>query len=110
MVTVDCFLNYLKKAYREANRILTKEGRIIIGMLHKDGPIAQKYMNKKEIGVYQNANFHTVNETIDLLKASGFSYFNTCQTLFSMNPEGVETPKPAHDQGSFVAIEAIKSA
>lgn len=110
MVTVDCFLNDLKKAYREANRILTKEGRIIIGMLHRDGAIAQKYMNKKESGVYQNANFHTVNETIDVLKACGFSHFNTCQTLFSMNPEGVETPKPGHDQGSFVAIEAIKSA
>jgi hypothetical protein len=77
--------------------------------LHKDGAVAQKYMGITESEVYKNVRFHKVPETMQQLKISGFSGFNTYQTLLSMPPEEVEMPIPGHDRGSFVTIEAIKT-
>lgn len=109
MVTVDCFMADVGKVYLEIFRILRRGGKLIVGTLHKDGAVAQKYMGMTESEVYKNARFHKVPETMQQLKISGFSGFNTYQTLFSMPPEEVEMPIPGHDRGSFVAIEAIKS-
>lgn len=109
MVTIDCFVNDLKKVFQEAYRILSKGGTLIIGTLHQDGAIAQKYLSMEDNGVYKNAHLNSVNDTIALLNSCGFTGFETCQTLFSMNPEMVETPIAGHDKGSFVSIKAIKS-
>ena len=66
-------------------------------------------MSMTDNEVYKNAHFHEISETIQQLKKSGFSGFNTCQTLFEMNPAEIEMPVKGHDKGSFVAIEALKS-
>ena len=66
-------------------------------------------MGMTDSEVYKSAQFHTISETIEQLKKSGFSAFNTCQSLFNMHPEKIETPLPGHDKGSFVAIDAIKT-
>jgi len=109
MVTVDPFVEDIEKVYREIFRILQSGGKLIVGTLHKDGEIAQKYMNMNDNGVYKNARFHAVSETLQQLKSSGFSKFNTCQSLFIMQPQKIEIPIPGHDKGSFVAIEATKT-
>lgn len=109
MVTVDPFVEDIEKVYREIFRILRKGGKLIVGTLHKDGEIAQKYMGMTDSGVYKNARFHSVSETLEQLKSNGFSKLNTCQTLVNQQPEKVEIPISGHDKGSFVAIEALKT-
>lgn len=109
MVTVDPFVDDIVKAYHEIFRVIKTGGKLVVGTLHNDGAIAQKYMGMTENEVYKNAHFHTISETIEQLEISGFSVFNTCQTLFDMQPGEIEIPIPGHDKGSFVAIEAIKA-
>jgi len=108
MVAVDPFVENIELVYREIYRVLKTGGKLIIGTLHKEGAVAQKYMGMTDSEVYKSAQFHTVSETIEQLKTSGFSTFNTCQSLFSIQPEKIETPIQGHDKGSFVAIEANK--
>lgn len=109
MVAVDPFVQDIEKVYREIFRILNPKGKLIVGTLHKEGAVAQKYMGMNESKVYKSANFHTVAETIQQLTLADFSDFETCQTLFSISPTEIEIPKLGHDKGSFVAIETIKT-
>ena len=108
MVAVDPFVEDAVKAYQEIFRILKIGGKLIIGTLHKEGEVAQKYMEMADSEVYKSAQFHTVSESIQQLRLSGFTTFNTCQALFTMQPVKEEVPIPGYDKGSFVAIEAIK--
>lgn len=108
MVAVDPFVNDIVKVYSEIFRVLKKGSNLVVGTLHRDGEVAQKYMDMKDNEVYKNAKFHTVPETIRQLEMTGFSEFETCQTLFSMRPDKLEMPVPGHDKGSFIAINAIK--
>ena len=108
MIAVDPFVENIGQVYLEIFRILKSGGKLIVGTLHKEGVVAQKYMEMTENEVYKNANFHAISETIKQLDISGFSGFNTCQTLFGMQPSEIEIPIPGHDKGSFVAIEALK--
>ena len=108
MVTVDPFVDDIVKVYNEIFRVLKSGGKLVVGTLHKEGEMAQRYMEMTENEVYKNAYFHTISETIKQLEISGFSGFNTCQTLFEMQPDEIEIPIPGHDKGSFVAIEALK--
>lgn len=109
MVTVDPFVQDIEKVYHEIFRILKSEGKLIVGTLHKEGAIAQKYIGMSNSEVYKCAQFHSVFETIQQLKTSGFKTFKTCQSLFTMLPVVVETPIPGHDKGSFVVIKAVKT-
>lgn len=108
MVTVDPFVEDIEKVYNEIFRILKAGGKLIVGTLHKEGEIAQDYLGMSDRGVYKNARFHSVSETLQLLKSNGFTNFNTCQTLINLQSKEVEMPIEGHDKGSFVAIEAVK--
>jgi ubiquinone/menaquinone biosynthesis C-methylase UbiE len=109
MVTVDPFVDDIEKVYREIFRILKTGGKLIVGTLHKEGEIAQKYSGMIDNGFYKNARFHSVPETLQQLQSNGFTKFNTCQTLANQQPETIEMPIMGYDKGSFVAIEALKT-
>ena len=108
MVAVDPFVQDIEQVYREIFRILKRGGKLIVGTLHKEGAVAQKYMNMTDSKVYENAMFHTVLETMQQLENATFSEFNICQTLFEIHPQIIEMPISGYDKGSFVAIEAFK--
>lgn len=108
MVAVDPFVQNINKVYSEIFRILKPGGKLIVGILHKEGAVAQKYMAMQDSPVYRNAQFHTIEETKQQLSASGFSGLDTFQSLFNSQPTQIETPTPGHDKGSFVAIETLK--
>jgi len=108
MVAVDPFVKNIEKVYSEIYRILKPDGKLVVGTLHKNGAVANKYISMTDSEVYRNALFHTIEETLNQLKASGFKTFQTCQTLTQIKPEMLELPITGHDKGSFVAIEAKK--
>ncbi|GAA0892799.1 class I SAM-dependent methyltransferase [Fulvivirga kasyanovii] len=109
LIAVDHFILEPEKAYREIFRVLAKEGKLLVGTLHKDGEVAQKRMNMDDPGTNKNVCFRTVEETVKQLKKAGFSGFKTCQTLLTVHPDKAEKPTPGHDKGSFVVIEALKA-
>ncbi len=103
MVTVDCFLDDVPKAFAEAHRVLMPGGSLVVAFLDRDGAIAKKY---KESGkaAYQNARFHSLEEIAAWMLGTGFQDFRFAQTLFSESPEEMEIPDYRTGKGSFGVV------
>lgn len=84
MITTDCFLDNLSKAFTEAHRIIKKNGFFIVAMIDKDGELGKQYEAKKTTSIwYKDAHFHSAHEITDLLQQAGFKNFEYWQTLFT---------------------------
>lgn len=106
MVTVDCFLNDVSKAFSEVHRILVNDGVFIIAFLDKVTPLGQlyeknKYMHKS----YKNANFHSSEKIAELLKNTGFEILKKKQTIYSLENQYQES-KDGFGEGVFAVIKA----
>ncbi|MGM0934941.1 MAG: class I SAM-dependent methyltransferase [Bacteroidota bacterium] len=109
MVTVDCFLQDVAKAFKEAWRITKPGGSIIIGMIDKSSPLGRKYQEqKKDNPFYKSARFHDVKEIKDLLEEAGFQNLSFWQTLVNTKEEVFEQPIKGYGKGGFVVIKAQK--
>lgn len=109
MITVDCFLDDMHKAFEETHRVLKPGGALIIGMIDKSSPLGAIYQEKKKDNVfYCEATFHTVEEVTSALKKTGFKEFNYWQTLINILNETLEEPQPGFGKGGFAVISAIK--
>jgi ubiquinone/menaquinone biosynthesis C-methylase UbiE len=106
-----CHLNNVKRAFKEAYRILKPKGSIIIGFIDKDQKIGKTYEeNKMRSTFFRYANFYSVVYVTRLLKETGFAAFEYNQTLFGELDEikEVQLPKQGFGQGSFVVVKAVK--
>ena len=75
MITTICFLYNPLKALQEANRVIKKDGFLIIGFIDKDSSVGKKYHStKKESKFYNDATFYSANEVVSLSKSANFSY------------------------------------
>ncbi len=107
MVTVDCFLEDIAKAFREIHRILVKDGIFIIAFLDKDTPLGQEYeKNKPKSRSYKNAKFHTAEEIEKYLKNADYKILARKQTIFTLENKYQES-KDGCGQGVFAVIKAI---
>lgn len=106
MVTVDCFLDDVLKAFIEVKRILVINGVFIIAFLDRSTPLGNLYeQNKQKHKSYMGANFHSAEEIIFLLEEAGFEISDKKQTVFSLNNTFQET-KDGVGEGLFVVIKA----
>ncbi|MDP3359193.1 MAG: class I SAM-dependent methyltransferase [Lutibacter sp.] len=106
-----CHLNNVKRAFKEAYRILKPKGSIIIGFIDKDQKIGKTYEeNKMRSTFFRYANFYSVVQVTKLLKEAGFTEFEYNQTLFGELDEinELQLPKQGFGQGSFVVVKAVK--
>jgi len=111
MITTICFVDDIRSAFREANRVLKDRGSFIIGFIDRDSPIGKLYERYKEKNVfYRVATFYTVDEVISHLKEAGFQDFKFSQTVFHSlsDIKSIEQSKAGYGEGSFVVIRAIK--
>ena len=109
-VTV-CHLKNLKKALKEAHRVLKSDGSIIIGFLDKEQQIARSYTAKRnQSNFYKNAVFYSVERMKQLLTKAGFTNLKYNQTLFGDLEEinEIQIPKQGTGEGSFVVVKALK--
>jgi len=104
-----CFVENPQKVLKEARRVLKKKGKIIIGIIDKNSFLGKFYQKKKGV-FYKQANFFSVREVRDLLKAAGFSRFSHYQTIFKLpdKTNSIEKPQKGFGKGGFVVISAKK--
>jgi ubiquinone/menaquinone biosynthesis C-methylase UbiE len=108
MITTDCFLDNISKAFTEAHRIISKNGFFIIAMIDKDSELGKQYEAKKATSIwYKDAHFHSVHEITDQLQQAGFTNFEYWQTLFT-NKEELTDTLPGFGKGGFVVIRSQK--
>jgi ubiquinone/menaquinone biosynthesis C-methylase UbiE len=108
MVTVDCFLDDVPKAFAEAHRVLKPGGSFVVAFLDKNGAVVKKY-ERSGSPSYLNAHFHSPEEIVEWLTETGFSDLRFAQTLVGENPESQEVPKTGVGEGSFGVISGRKN-
>ena len=86
MVTVDCFLDDVLKAFLEIKRILADKGYFIVAFLDRATPLGKIYEKNKHLHrSYKDAKFHSANEIEDLLEKTGFKIIESKQTVYSLD-------------------------
>ena len=102
-----CFVENPLKVLKESRRVLKKNGKVVIGIVDKDSFLGKYYQKKKSI-FYKKANFFSVKELTDLLKATGFNKFSYYQTIFQLPKEinSIEKTKKGFEKGGFIVVSA----
>jgi ubiquinone/menaquinone biosynthesis C-methylase UbiE len=106
-----CYLEDPVQAFKEASRVLKNSGSIIVGIIDRDRPIGQDYVDRKSHSLfYKHARFYSVDRTRDMLEEAGFRNFEFTQTLFGKLDEIQEPqdPEEGFGKGGFVVIKATK--
>ena len=111
MVTVICFFDDVRKAFREVFRVLKPSGTLVVAFIDRASPLGKKYdERKKETVYYAEATFHSAAEVRGYLEEAGFRSFSACQTIFGKHGE-MKEPDPVREgdgEGCFVVIRAEK--
>ena len=114
IIVTLCFVENPEKVLEEASRVLTKDGRVILGLILKESPWAHFYMKKGEAGniFYKNATFYSFNELKAMIKKSELAIINVCSTIFQKpteKPLHFETPRKGYyGKAGFIAVKAKK--
>ncbi len=107
-VTTICFVDDIEKSFKEARRVLKKNGSVIIGFVDKNSELGRKYLKKKgKSKFYSSATFYTAEEILNYLSQLGFKGFKIVQTILPENEK--ELVKNGFGEGSFVVIRADKT-
>jgi SAM-dependent methyltransferase len=97
MVTVICFFDDVRQAFREAYRVLKPSGSLVVAFIDRESPLGKKYdERKKETVYYAAATFHSAEEVRGYLGEAGFRSFTVCQTIFGKHGE-MKEPDPVRD-------------
>jgi ubiquinone/menaquinone biosynthesis C-methylase UbiE len=111
MVTTVCFVDDILKSFREINRILKSDGKLIIGFVDRESPLGKIYHKMKEKNkFYRTATFYSTTELISYLNKSNFMVLEVIQTVFGelSNINKVQSFKTGYGIGGFVVTDAIK--
>jgi len=113
LIVTVCFLDSPLNVLKEANRILTPGGKIVLGLVLSESPWGRFYQQKKDEGhrFYKFANFYSHDEAVGLLEQAGFVTEKTISTLFQMPDEvkNVEEPRVGYfPDAGFTIIVADK--
>jgi SAM-dependent methyltransferase len=108
-----CFLDSPSDVLKEANRILTHDGKLILGVVLAGSPWGKLYAQKKKEGhrFYRYARFYSYDAVKLLLMQAGFKIEKTISTLFQEpgNVNRVEEPEEGFSpDAGFTIIMAGK--
>lgn len=111
-VTTLCFLDNPEAALKEAHRVLSPGGNILIGILDPDSPPgAPFFREKKGSPFFQGARYHSVESVASLMRKTGFNVFEFRQVL-RQKAHSTDKAAPVEEgygQGLFAVIKATKS-
>jgi SAM-dependent methyltransferase len=112
-VVTLCFVDSPREILSEAARLLKNGGKVVLGLILKEGPWGQLYQREKETGhrFYSHAMFYSYGELDVLLKQAGFSVEQIASTLFQSPGEvkHIELPRQGFFQSAgFTVVLASK--
>ena len=104
-----CFVEHPVEVIKEAKRILNENGKLIIGIIDKKSKLGQSYLKKNSV-FYNQAQFFSTEEVIQMLRKIGFYSIKTSQALFHDPYKMTEIGqfKEGHGQGGFVVVTGVK--
>ncbi|MDY7035710.1 MAG: class I SAM-dependent methyltransferase [Thermodesulfobacteriota bacterium] len=111
MVTTVCFVDDINRALREAHRVLSHEGVLVIGFIDRNSIVGKTYSSRQNENVfYKEATFFSVDELIGRMNRAGFIDLTFNQTIFKALSQTTrdEQVKPGHGEGTFVVIRGRK--
>jgi len=112
VVITLCFVKNVDDLIKEARRVLAYGGKIIFGIIDKNSHMGKVYQEKKKNKhrFYQEANFYSTDEVIQLLKNHNFVEISTYQTIFQPLSDltKIDIPKKGFGSGGFSAISGEK--
>jgi ubiquinone/menaquinone biosynthesis C-methylase UbiE len=110
IITTLCFVKDPLQVLKEAQRVLRKDGKLVLCIVDRDSFLGRFYQKSKSV-FYKQIKFFGVEELANLLKATGFGRFSIYQTIYEF-PEkinAIQKPKKGFGEGGFVIISAYKS-
>lgn len=108
MVTVDCFLENVSKAFLEVQRVLVGSGIFVIAFLDRATILGELYEKNKHLdNSYKDANFHSAKEISKLLEEAGFKIQDMRQTIYTLDNK-IQEIKNGTGEGLFAVIKAKK--
>jgi len=111
LVTTICFVDDVAQTLREADRVLSPTGRLVLGYVDVDSPLGRTYRESSdETPFYRDATFVATDDLLDALEAAGFREFEFVQTVFGPLDE-VDDSEPVeagYGDGSFVGLAASR--
>jgi ubiquinone/menaquinone biosynthesis C-methylase UbiE len=111
MVTTLCFFRDPFLALKEATRVLTPSGQLLIAMIDKNSPLGRIYeANRTKSTFYREARFYGVSQVLAWLSDLGYQHERLCQTIFTGLNEitRLEPVRAGYGDGGFVVISARK--
>lgn len=96
MITTLCFLGSPRSVLKETHRLLVPGGKVLLGLVLREGPWGQFYEKKKAMGhrFYRYATFYTFDEVEGLLARTGFTVERVASTLFAQPGTVQHTEEP----------------
>ena len=108
MITVDCFLTDVSRAFSEVARILDSTGCFVIAFIDKATQLGELYEQKRNTSFfYKQARFHSASTIKGYLTLAGFMVVDARQTVFSFENKMHDVRKGT-GEGVFGVIRARK--
>lgn len=111
MVTILCFLDDVDGALREAHRVLSAGGSLVVGFVDRDSPVGRVYQERSgETLFYREAAFCSGKEVDCRLKSAGFHSLAYGQTIFT-DPGQIRELEPIREgygEGCFAVARGMK--
>ncbi len=111
MVTTVCFLDDIDRAFREAFRVMSDGGSLLVGFVDRNSTLGRVYLEHQHENVfYRDATFYSVEEVLASMVAAGFHSFEFSQTVFNDLSRITENEvvEPGYGRGSFVVARGEK--
>jgi SAM-dependent methyltransferase len=116
LIVTLCFLDSPLDVLKEANRILMRGGKIVLGLVLGESPWGRFYQLKKAEGhrFYKYATFYRYDDVTRLVSQAGFMNERTVSTLFQSPGEvkDVEEPREGYfpDAGFTIIVAGKEKA
>ena len=114
IIVTLCFVASPLKVLTEADRLLRRGGKMVLGLVLQESPWGRYYQVRKKEGhrFYKHAKFYSYAEVKRLLKQTGFTIEHVLSTLFQKpgEVEHMEFPQQGYSpDAGFTVILAGKS-